>query len=358
MSQNNLKLNNGIKIAGAGPAGLTAAIILAKSGYQVTIYERRSKIGERFNDDYQGLENWSRDDDALDEIARAGIETDWWCRPFSHGIMYDPGFHPISVNSKRPLFYLVRRGNKHPKSLDLALYDQAKRNGVDFIFSTKADPSTMNIMATGPTGAPKAVAAGITFRTGREDLASVILNDELAPSGYVYLLISDGQATLATVLFEKFSTVSKCLELSKEKIKTLFGFKDFSEQRSWGGYGSFSIPHSGKRDGALLVGEAAGFQDLLFGFGIRNAMISASLAARSVIENSDYDELWRDRLLSHLKASFVNRSVYAGLGDLAKKSLWRFTGKTNDPGKFMKWLYNYSLLHKLIFPFVQGKSNF
>lgn len=48
-----------IKIAGAGPAGLSAAINLAKAGYEIDIYERNHNSGSRFHGDLQGLENWS-----------------------------------------------------------------------------------------------------------------------------------------------------------------------------------------------------------------------------------------------------------------------------------------------------------
>jgi flavin-dependent dehydrogenase len=64
------------------------------------------------------------------------------------------------------------------------------------------------------------------------------------------------------------------------------------EARHWGGYGLFSMPKSASRDGSLWIGEAAGFQDILFGFGIRNALVSAKPAAQSIIENRSYDDLY------------------------------------------------------------------
>ena len=40
-------VSNGMRVAivGSGPAGLTIAIILARYGYQVTIFESKDKIG-------------------------------------------------------------------------------------------------------------------------------------------------------------------------------------------------------------------------------------------------------------------------------------------------------------------------
>jgi len=57
-----------IKIAGAGPAGLTAAINLAKSGYKVGIFEKNNNAGARFHGDLQGLENWTKEEDALKSL--------------------------------------------------------------------------------------------------------------------------------------------------------------------------------------------------------------------------------------------------------------------------------------------------
>ena len=64
-----------IKIAGAGPAGLTAAINLAKAGYQVEVFEKNHDTGVRFHGDLQGLENWSRERDIIDELHDMNIKS-------------------------------------------------------------------------------------------------------------------------------------------------------------------------------------------------------------------------------------------------------------------------------------------
>jgi flavin-dependent dehydrogenase len=151
----------------------------------------------------------------------------------------------------------------------LALLEQAQRAGVEVVFNTRLDPQEARIIASGPRGAPNLIAAGITFKIERDDFAGAILNETLAPAGYVYFLISEGQATLATVLFEKYAEVHTCMQRSMDTVKKLFGLREFPEVKHWGGYGSFSVPRSCEQNGALLVGEAAGFQDYLFGFGIR-----------------------------------------------------------------------------------------
>lgn len=346
-----------IHIAGAGPAALTAAIILARAGYRTRVFEARSLVGARFNDDFQALENWSRPEDVLAELQAAGIAPTFWYRPFRGGTLYGPELRPIQVQAPRPLFYVVRRGPSHPHSLDVALLEQARQAGVEVIFNTPLDPKDATIIGTGPRGAPDLIAAGITFAIDRDDFAGAILNDTLAPAGYVYVLISGGHATLATVLFERYSELHACLRHSIDTVKTLLGLRELPGIKHWGGRGSFSIPRSCEQHGALLVGEAAGFQDLLFGFGIRNALVSGRLAAQSIIESRSYDALWRARLLPHLKASVVNRAAYNTLRDVARQSFWHVVGKTSRPDNVMRWLYGFSPVHRMLYPFVASRES-
>ena len=50
---------NTVKIIGAGPAGLVAAIVLRRHGIPVTVFEKSPEVGHRLSGDFQGLENWS-----------------------------------------------------------------------------------------------------------------------------------------------------------------------------------------------------------------------------------------------------------------------------------------------------------
>ncbi|MBI2959234.1 MAG: NAD(P)-binding protein, partial [Betaproteobacteria bacterium] len=57
-----------LQVVGAGPAGLAAAITLARAGCRVIVHEAQREVGYRFGGDLQGLENWSTKGDVLDAL--------------------------------------------------------------------------------------------------------------------------------------------------------------------------------------------------------------------------------------------------------------------------------------------------
>jgi 2-polyprenyl-6-methoxyphenol hydroxylase-like FAD-dependent oxidoreductase len=114
-----------ITVVGAGPAGLASAIALARAGRSVVVREWHRQVGTRFHGDFQGLENWSDELDVLDELRAAGIEIAFDHRPVFEGSAFDAQGNRYQLQSKRPLYYLVRRGRDNG-TLDSALLGQAK----------------------------------------------------------------------------------------------------------------------------------------------------------------------------------------------------------------------------------------
>ncbi|KXA90449.1 hypothetical protein AKJ62_00715, partial [candidate division MSBL1 archaeon SCGC-AAA259D14] len=96
-----------VKILGAGPSGLSAAINLAKAGYEVEVYERKGEVGRRFNGDLQGLENWSNRRDVRKRLKSMNIKTNFDISPF-HKFTISNGLRVVNFSLERPAFYLVR----------------------------------------------------------------------------------------------------------------------------------------------------------------------------------------------------------------------------------------------------------
>ncbi len=341
-----MKLSNEIRIIGAGPAGLTAAINLAANNHKVTVFEKNSDVGMRFHNDFQGIENWSTEKDVIDDLRSMSVTIDFLCKPFFAGMFKGPTTSG-KVTSEKPLFYLVKRGTD-PDSLDQTLKKQALDKGVRIVFNASEPTDSADIIATGPKS-PRMIAAGIVFNTNIQDTAFMVLDNAIAPKGYAYLLASDKRASLATVLFEHFSEAGHYLDKAILKFKESIAF-EIRDPQKFAGYGNFSLMDSAIQNGKKYIGEAAGFQDFLFGFGIRYAMTSGYLAGKSIIENKDYNHLWKVSFSRQLQTSLSNRTYYELFGNRLYDYLVEGTKRSKNPRMLWNKFYNASLSRKLMFP--------
>lgn len=318
-----------ITVVGAGPAGLVAAATLARAGRSVRVYEKADTVGHRFSGDFQGLENWS-DVDALDRLDRLGVEDSFAHKPVSDVVFYDKKFRPMPVTAPAPLFYLVRRGPEEA-TLDSALLDQARLAGAEVLLGLEADRAGIgDIIAIGPHYAD-GLATGFVFPTDLEDQAHCIISDDLAPAGYAYLLVWDGQATLATCLFDRQQQWRQARDQTVEAFSRIVGDLDLSSARVFSGYGSvLGATRYVDEAARLYVGEAAGLQDPEWGFGMWYAMESGALAARCLIEGLDYEQEARRRYDPLRDATFANRVLYERLPSAAVPWLFRRAARSRD----------------------------
>jgi flavin-dependent dehydrogenase len=349
----NFKQESPISIAGAGPAGLTAAIVLAKHGCKARVYEISPDVGHRMNGDFQGLENWSSDKDITSLLKNdIGIDINFLCAPYYGGDICAPGMGPLEIKSKKPIFYLVKRGAMGG-SLDKGLKEQALSLGVEIIFNSRlnfAEGGT--IIGTGPKRADF-IAVGITFDTGMKDLATVVFNDEIAPKGYAYLLVNKGYGTMATVIYKDYKNEKKYFENMLNFFKNNKNL-DIKNDKKFGGCGNFFLKDTNVEQKTIYVGESAGFQDCLWGFGMKYAIVSGYLAAMSIIKNSDYDLLWKKELKPMLETSLVNRYLFEKFGHTGYRYLAKGFAK-GDPCDFLKYHYNQTFFKNLILPIAKSR---
>lgn len=302
-----------IDIIGAGPAGLVAAINLAKAGFAVTLHEAAPSVGHRFHRDFQGIENWTTEHDAQDFLTRINVEVNFRFAPYRGGIFFSPSLQRREIRTSEPLFYLVERGGEKA-CLDYGLLRQAEAAGVKITFSSRNwNVDHGGVIAVGPRAAD-VIAKGIVFETDSEDEAYAIIDDAIAPKGYAYLLINHRRATLATVIYRDFRNEKTYFQNTLATFQRLVPLS-MKNVREFGGYGNFFLRPTAIEGTKLYLGESAGFQDALFGFGMRYAMTSGFLAAQSIIRASSYDELWKENLLPLLRVSASNRMIYELLGN-------------------------------------------
>lgn len=337
-----------VTISGAGPAGLSAAINLAKAGYDVDVYERNKDVGLRFSGDLQGLENWSRKEDILEELRRMNIDINFDCDSFSK----ITATNSIKINEinipERSLYYIVKRGN-YPGCLDSSLKEQALHFGVNFHF--KETIPNADIVATGPISENVVgIVKGIRFKTDLEDTSTVLFNDEAAFKGYSYLLVTKGYGCMSTVLLDKLDRVNPCFETTKEIFTNLYEFNIENPKRC-GGVGCFTLNKRLNDGKSLFIGEAAGLQDLFLGFGMRYAIISGFFAAKSIIDGEDYETMAKSYFENKLKAGVVNRYLWE------KVSRNDYSMAVNNFGwiiKNFRWISNFNIFQRILYPFALG----
>lgn len=343
-----------LDIVGAGPAGLAAAIVAARADVRVTVHERAARVGNRFHGDFQGLENWTADGDVLAELAALGIAADFEATPFREVTLFPPGGSVRRLVSELPFFYLVRRG-PGAGTLDSALAAQATAAGAEIRFEdTVRDLPKGGIVAVGPHAAD-VIASGWIFETDLPDGAWAALGEAIAPRGYAYLLAHGGQATLAICIFADFRRDELYLDCALRFFQERIGFR-MTHERRFGGAGNIRIPETAVRNGLLYVGEAAGFQDPLWGFGMRSAMRSGGLAARAWLDGSpaDYDRLWRSELAGGMRAGVVHRFFYELARDFGYRRVSRSLARAEDPRSWLRRRYAGGWAEDLLFPLVKN----
>lgn len=343
-----------IQIGGAGPAGLAAAITLAKAGCRVLVHELHREVGHRFNGDFQGLENWSSGHDVLDWLRDMGITSEFNTLPLSRGYVFDAWDDRYEVVGTNTLFYLVERG-PGPGTLDTAMLEQARALGVEVRFNSRLDRlDGPGILAAGPK-APDAIAVGYHFETSLQDGFWAIFDDRLAPQGYAYLLVMAGSGTVKSCMFTDFKQEHLYVQRTVATFERLTGLVMVNPV-AHGGVGNFHIPSTAVTGVHPVVGEEAGFQDFLWGFGMRHAILSGVLAARSLLGGEDYEVLWRRELEPAMWSSMVNRALFSLLGNRGYRwILQRNQAQRWDAHRVLRGLYQPWPMKRLLLPWARSR---
>jgi flavin-dependent dehydrogenase len=338
-----------VKIIGSGPSGLTAAINLARAGREVHVYERNSDVGQRFHGDLEGLENWSHKQDVLEQLARMNVSPDFPNHPFC-AVTVANGVRSQDFRFRRPLFYAVKRGIASD-SFDQALKNQAILHGVNFHFKESLAVTEGDIIATGPiVNEIFAVDKGIVFQTDLPDTAIGLINEVAAYQGYAYLIVAKGYACMCTVLFDRFEDVHQCFEETTRIFEDLVGL-EIRNAKSVGGIGGFALKNVFQTNGRLYVGEAAGIQDFLWGFGLRDAIASGFLAAQSILEGRNYEETARAYFSRKLRASLVNRYLWEKFIARGYFHIMNRVKNAEYGLNFLSRMHRFNLLQRALYPF-------
>ena len=344
-----------IDILGAGLSGLSAATILAQEGYEVHVHEIRKDSGARFDGDFQGIENWTSDVDFFDEMREWGLDPDEFkSNPFSIIDLIHPDNEITNPKTEGVAFRVVERGTD-PHCIDQGFKRMAISSGAKIHYKSKKDPSECQIIAAGPKES-SAVAFGEIFHTDHPNHVSFQLNDKLAPGAYSYLIIIDGIGLICTCLWRKQKKSGRYLNETIAWYENHYKLNRKPIKRV-GGRGDFSLPDRYIHEGRYYVGEAGGLQDFMWGFGMRYAITSGILAAKSIMNEFDYEKEVRIRLIPLVRVSAINRFLMNRFGDrgfkLVAKYWMRHQKRRGDGLPFMKWIYQPGIFRRALWPIVK-----
>ena len=343
--QNSLN-NNEISIAGSGIAGLVSALILKKNGFNPVLYEKASHCGKNRHGDLEGLESWNLHPDIVLYLRSLGIKPTFSYTPFNSFDVHIPGKKSINIESPEPFFNIVSRGDQSG-DIDYELQRQAQDCNIKIYFNTKIDNVNADIIATGSKNI-KALIRGAVFNTDLDNQIHLELSREIAPYGYGYMIILDGKGTIAVAYKKKKYKHKDILKKLIKFVSDTIGV-NILEYQEFSSFGSFNY-HKSKIDssGRLYIGEAGGFQDYLFGFGIQYAVESAVLAAESFQKNISFDRLWKKRLRGYMRVAYRNRKFFERLNDQHFYNICKVISRSRTPVDLLRSRSRPGILDKVL----------
>ncbi len=344
-----------IDILGAGLSGLAAATILAKAGKEVHVHEIRKDSGARFDGDFQGIENWTSENDFFDEMRSWGLEPEEFK---SNAFEIIDLIHPDDVitnpKSNGTAFRVVERGTDE-HCIDQGFKRMAISAGANIHYEARVEPDDCDIIAAGPKDS-SAIAFGEIFHTDHPNHVAFQLNDKLAPGAYSYLIIIDGVGLICTCLWRKQKKSGRYLNETIAWYESHYKLNRIPIKRV-GGKGDFSLPKKYVHENKIYVGEAGGLQDFMWGFGMRYAITSGVLAAQSILKECDYEVEVKKKLVPLIKTSAINRFLMNRVGDKGFKFVAKYwmrdQEKKGEGLSFMKWVYQPGIFRKSLWPLVK-----
>jgi flavin-dependent dehydrogenase len=348
----NLSKHAPIKILGGGIAGLSAGIFLKQAGYDPIIYEKNKECGYSRHGDIEGLETWNFCTNPIHFFKQLNIPIEFNFKPENKIMVHFDNSPSLIIVDKSPFFYFVKRG-KERGYIDRELQTYALSIGCEIRFGFSPKIENISIIATGSKKA-NAYIQGITFETQLPDQTHLFLNNSLTKKGYGYLIIWNGQATLS-IAYKKDDNNNKLKNIIL-KCKDKLGIEIPNNVNPFASYGSFDI-NSPKIDknGRLIIGEAGGLQDYLFGFGMNSAIHSAYYATKSIIHSNNYELLVKQNIIPHMKASLLNRYLFEKLNENQKYNMCKRLSTSQYPLKNLQKQSNYTFKKKLMFKLLNRK---
>ena len=312
-----------IAIIGAGMAGLSCAHELEKHGIRPTIYETNSFIGEQYSHVAATVGIISAP--IRDHVKYFKKEFDLALKPLNtlnSVIHHSPNKTTIV---KGNLGYFFER-SKTPTDMKNQIYSKLKNTNI--MFNTYGDYVTLSkqydylVVANGNSQFSMELGCWFeylnTYVRGAVVLGDfdpnaliVWINKTYCKNGYAYLTpFNNHKASLVLIVTdvnEKEIDFYWDLFLYTENIKYTI-IEEFKQNHRSGN----TYPH--RINNIFLIGNAGGTIDPFLGFGVLSSIITGVMAARSIVENKDYEKLIKE-LIKKNKQLYEFRKFYEKLNN-------------------------------------------
>ena len=298
-----------VRIAGAGLAGLMAAITAARLGEKVEVFERKRAILPSAGGHTEALRDYGPED-ALEELRSFGFDL----RPFAtvdRVVRRSEHFENVVTGKS---YHLFLRGPE-PQAVDQVLYQKALDAGVLFHLGTRAKDD-VDIVATGPPQRRfNMIAAGHTFTSEGANLdphtAIAVLDNNLAPGGYLAITPGVEHHSFYSGSWTDLDhgrVLARAEQAAQQPwIRGLLGSSRWAGEIRGRAFYARDPVAAATRGRVLLAGEAGGFQDAVAAYGFRYAVITGALAARSLVEQLDYAALLRATFGDEFERAYAYR---------------------------------------------------
>lgn len=298
-----------VRIIGAGISSLSAAIVLAKAGEKVTIFEKNDFVGRSEGENFKAIRNYNLPFDQMNHFKELGFDLNF-AKPINKIVKFAPSGRKMEVHGNgKPLFYSIRKGDNRD-SFDYQLYEQALDNGVKVEFNSHKLITAGNIVGVN-TIYKNIWASGMVFKGVNVDPETILffMDNRYAPQGYIYILpYGKHEVCIAATSFDLNAPLPILLKrfIAENNVVSKMIDGGYSTN-TFGGSAYFNLPNSAELNGVKFIGPAAGFIDPARGFGVKYAIESGYFAGKAIVEKKSYDTLWKEAFENELTNEFKRR---------------------------------------------------
>lgn len=329
-----------VTIVGAGLAGLSAAINLARDGLEVLVLDKEKRHGGRPEFRPDGAAS-AFDLDALQ--AYTGIDISPACRHMESVVLSVFGRRTELVYGGNSQMYLVERGTRST-SIDTLLYDTAVEAGArfewDFAIKSPADVAQLpegSIIATGldvqgfeAMGIPYVPLWGWYAKGLVEDVATrawAHIDDFTVD----YAFTTQINGAVFSLLFQRDKPLMK---RGKDKLERLVAGEGI-ELEGWRDLVGGASPHALMsrpvlfKNNMIVIGTLAGVMEPMMNFGMLGALICGKIGASAVHDSGEAYEEFK-RLTSFFGPSMRAKRVHDRMPPAARRVGWRLFSWMQD----------------------------